>query len=134
MNAKRIGAWIRKERAIVCILAGAFVLRIVGIGYGLPLIVIGDETPFMLGALQMLQLHTLIPALHAGDFQTILPYPPFGSYLLLLPFAATIALKYLFFHGSFALFIATQTSDLSPFLLIARFVSVVLGTVTVYLT
>src|SRR3989344_8445721 len=126
-------AYIRKERLLLLVLALAFFLRVVGIGYGLPLLVVGDEPPFILAALKMLQLHTLIPALHHGDFQSILYYPPYLSYLLLIPFALIIGVTYLLFHGSAALLQAHLVSDLSPFFLAARLISVALGTLSVYL-
>src|SRR3989344_593976 len=98
MKFSSIAAWMRRERFILAILVGAFLLRVAGIGYGLPLLVIGDEPPFTLAALKMLQLHTFIPALHPDAFQSILYYPPYPSYLLLAPFALIIGIKYLLFH------------------------------------
>ena len=124
---------MRKEWLLLSILALAFLLRIVGIVYGLPLTVVSDEVPFTLAALKMLQLHTLIPALYPDAFQSILYYPPYPSYLLLAPFALIIGIKYLLFQGSAALLEAHLISDLSPFFLAARLISVVFGTISVYL-
>jgi hypothetical protein len=111
----------------------AFLLRVVGIGYGLPLTVVADETPFTFAALKMLQLKTLIPALHPEAFQSILPYPPYFSYILLLPFALILGVQYLLWQGSAELFQAHLVSDLTPFFLTARLANVVLGTVSVFL-
>src|SRR3990167_9646356 len=82
------------------LLLGAFLLRALGIGYGLPLTVVSDETPFTFAALKMLQLKTLIPALHPEVFQSILPYPPYLSYLLLVPFTAILGIQFLLWQGS----------------------------------
>lgn len=115
------------------ILLFAFLLRVVGIGYGLPLTVVADETPFTFAALKMLQLKTLIPALHGDAFQSILPYPPYLSYILLLPFTLILSVQYLLWQGSPALFQANLVSDLSAYFIAARLLNVLLGTLSVYL-
>jgi len=115
------------------LLLGAFLLRALGIGYGLPLTVVADETPFTFAALKMLQLKTLILALHPEVFQSILPYPPYLSYVLLLPFAVILGVQYLLWQGSAELFQAHLVSDLTLFFMTARFVNVILGTLSVFL-
>src|SRR3989344_2687413 len=115
------------------LLLGAFLLRALGIGYGLPLTVVADETPFTFAALKMLQLKTIIPVLHPEVFQPILPYPPYLSYVLLLPFAFILGVQYLLWQGSVELFQAHLISDLTPFFMTARFVNVILGTLSVFL-
>ncbi|MBI4093736.1 glycosyltransferase family 39 protein [Candidatus Kaiserbacteria bacterium] len=115
------------------VLLGAFLLRVAGVGYGLPLTVVSDETPFTFAALKMLQLKTLIPALHTEAFQSILPYPPYLSYLLLLPFAAILGIQYLLWQGSAELFQAHLVSDLSAFFITARLFNVALGALSVFL-
>ncbi len=132
MVLARIKTWMRLEWALLAVLLLAFIVRVVGVGYGLPLTVVADETHFTFAALKMLQLQTVVPALHPEAFQTILPYPPYLSYLLLFPFAAVLGLKYLFWEGSTTLFEAHLVSDLSPFFLTARLVSVILGTLSVF--
>lgn len=122
-----------KDRVLWMLLALAFFLRIAGILYGLPLMVVGDEPPFVLGALQMLQLHTVIPALYPEEFQAILYYPPYISYLYLVPFAATIGVKWLLWHGTGALFSSYLLSNLSVFFEIGRAIMITLGVVSVYL-
>ena len=112
---------------LIYILAFAFLIRVMGIGYGLPLWLIDDEPPFALAALKMIQLKTLLPALHLEEFKTVLYYPPYLSYLYLLPFSILLGIKYLFFSGGQEQFIYYLTSDLSQFFLIARFLNVVLG-------
>lgn len=114
------------------ILLLAFSLRIVGVTYGLPLWLIDDEPPFTLGALQMIQLKTLLPVLHPGAFN-VLYYAPYLSYLYLFPFCIILLFKYLFFHGSAALFSSYILSDLSAFFITARVLSVLFGTACVYL-
>ena len=118
---------------MLTILAATFLLRVVGIGYGLPLTVVADEPPFTLAALKMLQLHTLIPAQHEQEFSTILYYPPYLSYILLLPFLGIVGLKYALWSGPIASFSATLISDLSPFFLVARLVSVLSAVLSIYL-
>jgi len=111
----------------VYILVFAFLVRLAGIGYGLPLWLIDDEPPFTLAALKMIQLKTLLPASHLEEFRTVLYYPPYLSYLYLLPFSLLLGIKYLFFSGGREQFIYYLTSDLSGFFLIARFLNVLMG-------
>lgn len=124
---------LETDAALWILVALAFLLRIVGIGYGLPLTLVGDEPPFTLAALQMLNLHTLIPAFHLEAFKSILYYPPYLSYFYLAPFIAITAIYYFLWHGSSALFSAHLMSDLSAFFITARFVNILLGTFSVYL-
>ncbi len=132
----RLGARLRdsyqQDPWLWWIICGAFLLRIVGICYGLPLTVVADEPPFVLGALQMLQLHTLIPAFHLAVFKKILYYPPYLSYLYLIPFTIIIGGAALLWHVPTALLEARLLADLSPFFLVARVGSVLLGTLSVY--
>ncbi|MBI4068421.1 glycosyltransferase family 39 protein [Candidatus Kaiserbacteria bacterium] len=115
------------------LLFGAFLLRALGIGYGLPLTVVNDEYPFTFAALQMLDTRTFIPALYPEAFASILPYPPYLSYLLLIPFAGIIGIKMLLWNGAQDLFAASLLTDLSAFFITARLFHVILGTVSVYL-
>lgn len=117
----------------IYILVFAFFVRVVGIGYGLPLWLIDDEPPFTLAALKMIQLKTLLSASHLEEFRTVLYYPPYLSYLYLLPFSILLGIKYLFFTGGREQFIYYLTSDLSQFFLIARFLNVLIGVASVYL-
>ncbi len=118
---------------LIYILVFAFLVRVVGISYGLPLWLIDDEPPFTLAALKMIQLKTLLPASYLGEFRTVLYYPPYLSYLYLLPFSILLGIKYLFFSGGREQFIYYLTSDLSQFFLIARFLNVLIGVLSVAL-
>ncbi|MBI2406557.1 MAG: hypothetical protein HYV25_03170, partial [Candidatus Harrisonbacteria bacterium] len=51
---------------LIFILAVAFFVRIAGISYGLPMWLVSDEPPFIFGALKMMELRTLVPALHTA--------------------------------------------------------------------
>lgn len=82
-------------KPIFWILLGALVLRLWGISYGLPLFLVNDETPHVYGALKMIELKTLIPALHAEEFRDVLYYPPLLSYFYLVGLAPVIAIHYL---------------------------------------
>ncbi len=126
-----------KEKIILfSILLFAFLTRVAGIGYGLPLQLHDDEPPFVLAALKMMQLRTVLPVFHAEEFKPILFYLPYASYLY-LPFFVIYALVaglYGVLSGAFswAQLPDYLMSDLSPFFLIARFLSVLAGVATVY--
>ncbi len=115
------------------ILLLAFLLRIVGIGYGLPLMLVGDEPPFVLAALKMIELHTVIPAQSEEAFKAILYYPPYISYLYLPFFVAAVGVKWLMWQGSNTLFSSYLLSDLSIFFEIGRVIMVTFGVASVYL-
>src|SRR3989344_5580083 len=132
-RVQKIKGGVRHEWPLLALLTLAFVLRVVGVGYGLPLTVVSDETPFTFAALKMLQLKTLIPAFHPEVFQSILPYPPYLSYILLLPFTIILGVQYLLWQGSAELFQAHLISDLSVFFITARLFNVLLGTLSVFL-
>ena len=121
----------REEPWLWGIIGLTLLLRLPTIGYGLPLMLVNDESPFTLAALKMLELRTLVPALHLAEFQTILYYPPYLSYLYLPFFAAIAGIAYLA-HGGAGL-VAYLVSDLSSFFLAARMVNVGLALVSVYL-
>lgn len=118
---------------LVYIIFFAFLIRIAGVGYGLPLWLIDDEPPFTLAALKMIQLKTLLPMNHLEEFKTVLYYPPHLSYLYLLPFSILLGIKYLLFKGGLEQFVYYLTSDLSQFFLIARFINILLGVFSVFL-
>lgn len=82
------------QRPLFWILLGALLLRLWGVSYGLPLFLVNDETPHVYGALKMIELKTLIPALHAEEFRAVLYYPPFLSYFFLAVLAPVIAIHY----------------------------------------
>lgn len=121
------------KRILICILILAFFVRLSGIRYGLPLQVIDDEPPFTLAALMMLQMKTVIPAFHLADFSRVLYYPPYLSYLYLIPFGALGFGQYLLFQGGAREFSYYLMSHLDQFFLIARFINVLLGTLSVWL-
>ncbi len=82
-------------KPIFWILLAALLLRLWGIEYGLPLFLVNDETPHVYGALKMIELRTLIPALHAEEFKSVLYYPPLLSYFFLVVLAPVIVVHYL---------------------------------------
>lgn len=117
---------------LITIIAGAFLLRILGVTYGLPLTIVADEPAHIYGSLIMLMEKTLIPGLHPAAFLDKLYFPPFLSYLLLIPICLVVGITVLF-SGSLAtakLFLAIDPSWL---FLASRLLSVILGTLTVYL-
>ncbi len=118
---------------LLAILVLAFLLRIVGINYGLPLTLVDDEPPFILASLQMLDARTVLPFLHPELFSNILYYPPYLSYIFLLPFAGIVGVLYLMWDGTAGLFQSHLLTDLSPFFLAARFGTVLFGVLSVYL-
>jgi hypothetical protein len=121
------------KKIIFLIIGVAFLVRILGINYGLPLWLVADEPPFIFGALKMLELKTLIPALHSDAFKAALYYPHYISYFYLIPFAVFLGLKYLFIGGGLETFKNTIVLDPSGLYLLARFLMAALGTATVWL-
>ena len=113
----------------------ALLLRLWGTDFGLPYFLVNDERALVYGALKMGELKTLIPALHPQEFDILNPkYNVLMSYVYLFSLTPFILIKY--FIGNFQNF--TELGNyfiLNPsFLwLIARIVTVLIGTGTVYL-
>src|SRR3989344_4381755 len=124
---------IDSHKILFMILVFAFAVRVAGVGYGLPLWLISDEPPFTLGALKMIELKTLIPKFHLGEFSSVLYYPPYISYFLLPVFSGILALKYLSFDGGRLSFINYIGADLSDYFLATRFLNILLAVFSIYL-
>ena len=112
------------------ILILAFSLRVVGVGHGLPLLVVDDEPPFVFAALKMLELKTIIPAFH-NEFKNFLYYPPYLAYVL-LPFFAILTGFLFFKYGSLDLLKTAVAADPSIFFLVARLITVAFGVLSMY--
>jgi dolichol-phosphate mannosyltransferase len=111
---------------------GAFFLRIWGITYGFPDLLVLDEPALTRGALTMLKLHTLIPALHPADFATMY-YPPLTAYLYVLVLAPVMGLMYLFSHApSLGAYATELVLDPTPAWIVTRAISALTGALTVY--
>ncbi len=123
---------MQREPLLWVLLVVTFFLRFAGVMYGLPLSVVADEATFVYGSLLMIKLHTVLPALHP-EFQSILYYPPYLSYIFLAPFTLILGLQYIFWHGDHTLFQVYVAIHTSPFFATARLVNVMLGTLSVYL-
>ncbi|MDO8499689.1 MAG: hypothetical protein Q7S66_03440 [bacterium] len=124
----------RKEYLPLAVILGfAAILRFVGLDYGLPLWLVGDEVSHIFGALKMLELKTLLPALHLNDFAGVFYYTPYLSYLYLLPFLFAAGIKFILFSGSISEFKNFLIVDPSIFFVAARAVSAVFGVATVWI-
>ena len=121
------------KKLLFAVIVFALLTRIVAINYGLPLWLVGDEPPFVNAALKMIELKTVIPALNEKAFKPILYFPPYLSYAYLIPFIILLGAKYILFSGTLEEFKSLIVSDPSQFFLIARLISVFLGTATVWL-
>lgn len=73
---------------------GALALRIWGIRHGLPDLAVLDEPALTRGALTMMKLKTLIPALHPAEFATMY-YPPLTAYVYLFALVPVVGMQYL---------------------------------------
>jgi dolichyl-phosphate-mannose--protein O-mannosyl transferase len=116
---------------LLSLLTLGFGLRMIGVNYGLPLWLVGDEPPFIIATLQMLKLQTLFPVLHPEIFNPILYFPPYLSYLYLIPFALVLGLQYLFHIRDIAILVSYITADPSSLFILARIISALAGTATI---
>jgi hypothetical protein len=124
---------MRPQHWLYIILILAFILRIGGLFYGLPLWLVGDEPALVTGALKMLELKTLLPFLHQEELKATLYFPPHLSYLYLAPFAMLTGIEFIFFHGSFAEFKNYLIGDLSNFFILERTLHLLFSLFTVWL-
>lgn len=127
-----ISQW-REYLPPIVILVFAAAVRFVGLDYGLPLWLVGDEVSHIFGALKMMELKTLLPVLHSAEFDNVFYYTPYLSYLYLLPFTIVAGIKFLFFSGTFGQFKNYLIADPSVFFITARVISAVFGLATVWL-
>lgn len=114
-------------------LATGLLFRAVGISYGLPLWLVSDEPPFVLATLKMLELKTLLPVFHQEEFSTFFYFAPYLSYIYLVPFIGILGIKFLVFSGNTAEFVKFLLGNLSDFFIIARIMSVLAGTTTIWI-
>ena len=109
-----------------------FLFRINGTFYGSPFFLVGDEYSLVGGTLKLLELKTMFPVLHPPEKFQILIYPMLIPYLYLLLYAPYIL--YELVNNSFSInqfFISNLIENLHYFLLISRFSSALISTLTV---
>lgn len=124
---------IRNNQWLTTILVGAFVIRVLGIGYGLPFHFFGDEEALVFGALKMLEMKTIFPVFHWEIFKPLLYYPPFLSYVYLIFFIPVLGIQYLWLGmPSFAVFKDVVVADPSAFWYAARWINVCFAVANVY--
>lgn len=125
--------FITQPRYILgAILLLAFLVRVVGINYGLPLWLVSDEPPFIATALKILEVKNPVLAFNSAAFEPIMYFPPYMAYVLLLPFALMLGIQYIFFNGTLQNFVQYIAADPSHLFIVARLVSVFAGVATVY--
>lgn len=122
---------LKQHKALLAILFLALILRIWGIGYGLPLFTQGDEPSLISGSLRMLQYRTLVPAFHPDAFRPLY-YPPVIPYLLLPVAVPTLLGQYLLGdYASFGEFSRVVALHLTPVWLVSRLLVALMGAATV---
>ncbi len=117
---------------VAAVLTVGFFLRLWGVDYGLPFALIGDEVGMLGGALRMLELRSLIPALHP-EAMSILYYPVVLPYLYLAAMTPVLGGLYVM-HGlpqmdQFGLIVL---GNLDAIWLTARLTSVAMSAATLY--
>ena len=121
------------RRPITVILLLALGLRLWGIGFGFPLFVVNDEPAFVLGALKMIELKTLVPAWHSDEFRKVLSYPPYLAYFYLVALAPVLLVHYLALGlPPLAVYQDAFTMDPSFFWIAARVLNALMGVGVVY--
>lgn len=124
---------MNKHRMLAITLLGVgFFLRLWGVDYGLPFPLVSDEEIMLGGALRMLELRSLIPALNP-EAMSILYYPVAVPYLYLVLMMPVIAGLYVL-NGlpSMDQFGLVVLDNLGPIWLVARLSSVMMSTATLY--
>ncbi len=120
-------AALARHKIIIAVLAAAFVLRVIGIDYGLPQEFIGDEYVQVAVALKMLETKSPLPY-----FPEIFYHQPLSAYISAGGIGAYLAWQLLSgrFDGVAEMrdFYAVHSTDL---LIVVRFLSVLLGTAAV---
>lgn len=124
------GFFVIKKLFFIIIVIG-IVIRLLGIMFGLPLWIVGDEASFIFGAFKMFELKTFLPVLHDSAFRGTFYYTPYLSYIYMPFFAILASTRWFFFSGTWDQFKLALQLDLTPFFLIGRLLSVVWSTFTI---
>lgn len=122
----------RKNIPILVILMVAFLIRIIGINFGLPFGVVPDESAMVYVPLRMIELKSIIPALHYDAFAGKFYYMPFIAYIYIIPFLFVLGVKFLLFYGTVEEFKKVLQLDLSSFFITLRALNAFIGVATVY--
>ena len=120
--------------SILAVIIMGLILRLVGLEHGLPFALRSDEEVVIGGAMKMLQLKTLVPALYPQEFE-ISYYPPFLTYFKLLGITPFVAMLYV--HEGLPdshLFYQTVYENMGNIFLSARIVACVSSTILIFLT
>lgn len=124
---------MNKNWPIITILFLALMVRVWGIGYGLPDFTIGDEKSIVSGSLKMIELKTLIPAFYPKDFRPMY-YPPLIAYIYLIFLLPVLLIQYLFSgFPSLSEFKNYLILDQTSIWLTVRAVSALFGAATIFL-
>lgn len=118
---------------LILVLLHALALKLTGLSYGLPHAFRADEESILGGALRMLELKTVIPALHPT--MVIMNYPPYLPYIYMVFLTPVIG----------ALYVLSGFPDMDTFKIIifenmgvlfytARFSSVLISLATIWVT
>lgn len=121
----------RTTAVLLTIVGVALILRVVGVWHGLPFPLRSDEESLIGGALRMLELRSVIPALHPHEM-AILNYPPLLPYIYLLLFVPYLGVLYVA-SGVPAMteFSLTAFDHMGALFLLARLTSVTFSLMTV---
>lgn len=126
--------YIGGKKLLYIIIATAFVLRVIGIGYGLPFHLFSDEEALIYGALRMIELKTFLPVFHWQEFNGLLYYPPFLSFIYTLAFLPALVFKYVLSgFPTFSSFREMLVLNTSLFWYIARFIVTCFSVGNIYL-
>ena len=120
-------------KILIVVLLAAFLIRVWGVGYGLPQEFISDEFLMVAGSLKMLEAKTLRP--YFGD---IFYHQPLSAYISLGGIGAYLGWEMLV--GKFTSFKAMadyysvdHATNARELLIVTRFLAVLFGTATIYL-
>jgi len=125
--------FLTTRNALIAVLTLAAALRLLGIDYGLPHAFRADEESIIGGAMRMMQLKTLIPALHPVEME-IMNYPPYLPYVYMAALTPVIVGLYLL-HGmpDIQTLQLLVFENMGAFFLAARMTSVIFSVLMVWI-
>jgi len=128
-----ISAFLTPRNILLLILLQALALKMTGLSHGLPYAFRADEESLIGGAMRMIQLKTLIPALYPE--MSVLNYPPFLPYLYMAFIVPVLGVLYAISGfpdlPSFKLIVFEQ---MGAIFFVTRFTSVLFSLGTIWLT
>ncbi len=123
----------KTNKTIFFIIFLSFLFSVIGVWYGLPMHLVGDEESIIGGAMKMIETRNPIPTLSPSDFD-FLYYPVLLPYMVIIFSLPYIFFKFIFFGFNIQMLQDFFAMNQQGIWISARILSAVFGALLVYIT